>query len=170
MTDPTKPCADTETGNKQNKKGRICRAVMAVQEKGARSTGRKTEYEKSGWKRTTFGLDMLALLYRLTCVELEQWNPLGGSISHHSPFVLAQNEKNNHCSAIETLMSMWRTLLANEGRRSSRNTLGQCRPVFSCHAEAVHEVVGVHCRHFRDDLCSVTLTVTAFRPCAGTTS
>lgn len=102
--------------------------------------------KRVGGRERPFGLDMLALLYRLTCVELEQWNPLGGSISHHTPFVLAQNEKNNHCSWL------------------------QCRPVFSCHAEAVHEVVGVHCRHFRDDLCSVTLTVTAFRPCAGTTS
>lgn len=91
---------------------------MAVQEKGARSTGRKTEYEKSGWKRTTFGLDMLALLYRLTCVELEQWNPLGGSISHHSPFVLAQNEKNNHCSAIETLGSVQTSLFMPRGSRS----------------------------------------------------
>lgn len=82
---------------------------MAVQEKGARSTGRKTECEKSGWKRTTFGLDMPALLYRLTCVELEQWNPLGGSISHHTPFVLAQNEKNNHCSWVSADQSFHAT-------------------------------------------------------------
>lgn len=68
---------------------------------------------------------------------------------------------------IKTLMQIWRT----KGRRSPQNALAGVQTGFvSGHAEVVHEAVGVHCRHFRGDLCSVTLTVTAFRPCAGTTS